>query len=416
MPDLGLFGTLEWPTDWGIALALVLATAIIYWPISTAQFLNLDDPLYVSANPHVLGGLSWSDLRWDLTTQQGGYWIPATWLSLMLDATLFGPGPFGFHLTNVVLHATNAVILFVVLLRLTHSRLRSAFVAAVFCVHPLHVESVAWVTERKDVLSTLFWWSSLGLYGLYVQTARSRDLVLSLIAFVIGLTAKPALVTLPLTLLLLDLWPLGRMRLSGPDSNVVRLIREKQWFFGFSAAAALVTLWTQRHAEAGLQALSFAGRSLNAVLSLRDYVLRAFWPSNLAIFYPFPATIPIRDVAVAAVCLFAFSAFALAIVRRAPYITVGWFWFLVTLAPVSGLMQSGAQGRADRFMYVPLVGLTVIVAWSIPALVARVRWANADSCSPISRPCSRLHVHRAHTGRLLAGQRRGVAAKSQRHT
>ncbi len=331
-----------------ICAALVLATFGVYAQLFRASFVNYDDPDYARAG----------SLRWAFSAEAAN-WFPVTRLSHMLDVRLFGMNAGWHHLTSVTLHAAAAVLLFLFLRRATAAVWPSAFVAFVFALHPLHVESVAWVAERKDVLCAFFWFVALWAYA-----RGSRWLVLA--AFVLGLMSKPMIVTLPFTLMLLDLWPLKRgWRL-----------REKLPLFALSAAGAIVTYAVQSAAGAvkpmGAPALA------NALVSYATYILKTLWPSGLAVFYPYPAAIPLWQVLAAAATLAAITYAVLRAWRRYPYLAAGWLWFLGTLVPVIGLVQVGAQARADRYMYVPMVGLAVMIAWGAADLLrgrARLQWA-----------------------------------------
>ncbi|HUL98834.1 MAG TPA: hypothetical protein VLU24_05335, partial [Mycobacterium sp.] len=347
----------------------------------------------MTANPHVAGGLTWENVAWAFTTNHAANWHPLTWLSHMADVELFGMNAGAHHLTSLLFHAANTLLLFLLLRRMTGALGRSAFVAALFAVHPLHVESVAWVAERKDVLSTLFWMLTLLAYARYVEAsslaAESRPgrlgwyaLVLLLLA--LGLLAKPMLVTLPFVMLLLDVWPLGRLnRSAGPDaggpsrlpgSGRVRLraagalILEKVPLFVLVAASSAVTLVVQHRGGAmtAFRKYPFPLLLQNALVSCVAYIADMVWPAGLGMFYPLPSAIAAWKVAGATVLLAIASLIAIGAFRKRPYITVGWFWYLGTLVPVIGLVQVGLQARADRYTYIPLIGLFIIVAWGTP--------------------------------------------------
>jgi tetratricopeptide (TPR) repeat protein len=346
-----------------IRAGLVLLVAVVFGQTVRFEFVALDDPGYVAENEQVLSGLTLEGLRWAATTTAMGNWHPLTWLSLMLDAEIGGPAPAIFHLTNVLLHAANTLLLFGLLERATGDRWPSVFVAALFAVHPLHVESVAWVAERKDVLSTLFWLLATLAYVRWVERPSAGRYALVLAALAAGLAAKPMLVTLPITLLLLDAWPLA----SSPGRTLRRRAAEKLPLFVLSAAAAALALWAQARtgAVAPVEAYPLGTRVANAVVASVRYACDLFWPAGLAVPYPYDAAglTPLR-VGASAALLAAVTALALTQARRRPYLLVGWLWYLVTLAPVIGLVQVGEQGRADRYTYVPLIGLFVMIAWS----------------------------------------------------
>jgi tetratricopeptide (TPR) repeat protein len=350
-----------------VAAALVAVTLALFAPTYTSAFVNYDDPIYVSQNPHVQAGLTWSGITWAFQTTRLGAWHPLTWLSLQLDASLYGTkSAGGFHLTNVLLHAAAAVLLFLAMRRLTGTLWRAALVAALFAVHPLHVESVAWVAERKDVLSGLFWMLTLLAYARYAERPTLGRSLAVVAAFALGLMAKPMLVTLPCVLLLLDYWPLRR-------PLTWRLLLEKLPLFALTAVACPLTLYAQQGAGAMIQLteVSLANRAGHALISYCAYLLKAVWPANLAVFYPYPAHTVVWQVVAAGLLLAAVTAVAVRLRRRCPYVLVGWLWFLGTLVPVIGLVQVGGQAWADRYTYLPYVGLLVAVTWVGADLLAR---------------------------------------------
>ncbi|HEY3120909.1 MAG TPA: tetratricopeptide repeat protein [Vicinamibacteria bacterium] len=342
----------------------------LYAPVRHHGFVNFDDSQYVSENPSVSAGLTWQGLSWAFTTRHAGNWHPLTWLSHMLDVQLFGLDAGAHHLTSLALHVANTLLLFGLLHAMTGALVRSAFVAALFGVHPLHVESVAWVAERKDVLSALFFFSTLWAYLAYVRKPRPGRYALVLVLFALGLMAKPMLVTLPFVLLLLDYWPLARTR---EPSARRRLVLEKLPLLGLAAASSFVTFVVQRQAGAvkALDALPLDRRLVNAVISYVAYIGQTLWPARLAAIYPYPASFPAWAVTAAVVVLVAVTVLAVRMARRYPYLPVGWLWYLGTLVPVIGLVQVGSQPMADRYTYIPLVGLFVVVAWGLPDLLDR---------------------------------------------
>jgi Flp pilus assembly protein TadD len=365
-----------------VGLALVAATLAVFGPACANQFINYDDPQYVTDNPNVLAGLSRESTRWALTSTEVFNWHPLTWISLQLDCTLYRLRPWGYHLTNVLLHAANTLLLFLALRRLTGVVWPSALVAALFAVHPLHVESVAWVAERKDVLSTFFGLLALAAYARYVERpGLGRYLVVAL-ALALSLMAKPMLVTLPALFLLLDYWPLGRLRfgqsvaartIPAAPAALALVLGEKLPLFILAAASSLLTVIAQHQGGAmqSLGAIPLNQRAGNAVVSYLRYLGQALWPGGLAPFYPHPlGTLPAWQVAAAAGLLVGITALVLAVARRRPYLAVGWLWYLGTLVPVIGLVQAGYQGWADRYTYVPLIGVFVMLAWGLADLVA----------------------------------------------
>jgi protein O-mannosyl-transferase len=352
-----------------ICLVLVVLNLFVFARVGGFEFVNWDDPSYITENIHVQQGLSWSTVRWALTTAHSPYWHPLTWLSHLLDVSLFGLDPGGHHLTNLLLHIVNSLLLFGLLRRLTGHEWRSAFVAAIFAVHPLHVESVAWVTERKDVLSTCFLLLTIGAYSSYVRKpSRGRYAVMSVL-FVLALMSKPMVVTLPVLLLLLDIWPLGRVGAGSERAVWGWLLVEKIPVLVLAAATSVATVMVQRRvgAMASLAALSWTARLSNAIVGYGEYVWKTIWPANLAAFYPF-RDYPVPLVVAVAVALGAVTIVAVALRQRTPALLVGWLWFVIALLPVTGLLQAGEQRIADRFMYVPMIGLLMILTWGLPAL------------------------------------------------
>jgi tetratricopeptide (TPR) repeat protein len=352
-----------------IGVALAAMTSAVFHHALQNGFVDYDDN--VTGNPHVETGLSVENVRWAFTTFQAANWHPLTWLSWQLDAQLYGPRPWGFHLTNVLLHAANTVLLFAALLRMTGAAWPSAWVAAFFGVHPLHVESVAWVAERKDTLSTLFWMVALVAYARYAERPTPRRYVPVFLATALGLMAKPMVVTLPCVLLLLDYWPLRR------GSSWGRLVIEKLPLFALAAAAGILTLHAQRldRAFGSLEQLPVAVRVANALNSYVGYLVQTAWPFRLSVFYPHPAErLSWACAAAAAGVLATVSYAAVRWARRLPYFFVGWFWYLGTLVPVIGLVQVGSQAMADRYTYVPLIGVFIAVAWGVAELASRGGW------------------------------------------
>jgi tetratricopeptide (TPR) repeat protein len=367
-----------------ISLLLLAGTLIVFWPLGHAEFINYDDNLYISENSHVRDGVTWEGVRWAFSADlladspNADYWVPVTVLSHLLVIELFGLDPAAHHLVNAALHALNTVLLFLLLQRITGALWRSAVVAALFAVHPLHVESVAWVSERKDVLSGLFLMLTLWAYVRYAEhPARHRYLVVAAV-FVLGLMAKPMLVTTPLLLLLLDYWPLGRfssegLRAGRGSSAVWKLAWEKAPLFILAVVSAVLTyLAAQREgAVHSFEQTPVAVRLENALVSYVSYIGKMVWPHDLAVLYPYPRDgFPAWQVAGAGVLLVCVSVFAMRERRTRPYVIVGWCWYLVTLAPVIGVVQAGAQAMADRYAYLPLIGLFVIMAWGVEDLTA----------------------------------------------
>jgi tetratricopeptide (TPR) repeat protein len=362
--------------DFGVC-ALLVVVFLVFGQTFRHGFVNYDDDQYFYSNPHVKAGLTWSGVTWAFQAGYASNWHPLTWLSLMSDAQLFGPGPAGPHLTNIILHAANTVLLFLLLRRLTGAYWRSAAVAAVFAIHPLHVESVAWVSERKDVLSGFFFMLTLLMYARYVEGIQAQKAKmfygLALVLFALGLMSKPMLVTLPFVLLLLDWWPLKRFEFSTFNSQrrtILQLALEKLPFFLLSAASCVATISAQQSAVRSIVSLPLTDRLGNASVSYVIYLAQMFWPENLAVFYPYRLDLPAWQVAGTAALLFSATLLAFLMARKLPYFPVGWFWYLGMLVPVIGLVQAGDQSHADRYTYLPQIGLYLVIAWGVNDLTA----------------------------------------------
>jgi tetratricopeptide (TPR) repeat protein len=400
-----------------ICLVLALVTLVVYWPITRHGFTNFDDDGYITGNSHVKSGLTWSGLVWAFKNTETANWHPLTWISHMVDCQLYGLNPGGHHLTNLLFHIANTLLLFLLLNELTGALWRSAFVAALFAWHPLHIESVAWAAERKDVLSAFFWMLTLLAYTRYVrgvigdkcQVTRTDHVsspvtclpaealakaghvspyyCLALFFFACGLMSKPMVVTLPFVLLLLDFWPLARcssfkfqvssseklstaprmpsgLNVQPSTKSAFGLIYEKLPFFALAAAGSVVTYLVQKTGGAvSNDTLSF--RVANALWSYLRYIFKTFWPADLAVIYPFPSHWLAGLAMVAATLLVIGSGWFIFLAGRHPCLLVGWFWFLGTLAPVIGLVQIGSQSMADRYMYIPSIGLFILVVWGL---------------------------------------------------
>jgi tetratricopeptide (TPR) repeat protein len=482
-----------------VCVLLAVAVLLVFGQTLRHEFVNYDDDQYFSSNSHVQHGLTRGGVAWAFRTMLASNWHPLTWLSLMLDVELFGPGPVGPHLTNVLLHAANTVLLFLLLRRLTDALWPSAFVAAVFAIHPLHVESVAWVAERKDVLSGLFFMLALLMYARFAQcvtsgtwpafaalpsphgsdeTSRRGKQVtrteaaapapdslrvtrlpaealakaghpslfygLSLLFFTLGLMSKPMLVTLPFVLLLLDYWPLNRFARFTIRDLVFRLptnrlVIEKIPFLALSAASCAVTLLAQRHVIEPMEWFPLSSRINNALVAYVTYLGQMFYPAELAVFYPLPeSNLPPREVLLALILLAGIGTGVLVLRRRRPYLLVGWLWYLGVLVPVIGLVQVGGQGHADRYTYLPFIGVFIMLAWGARDLFSFWRhrrqvlgvaafilmaalmactviqtryWRNSVSLWTHALACtSRNYVGHNNLGMVLAGQGRFTEA------
>jgi len=360
-----------------ITLLLVVMTVAVFWQTLGNGFTNYDDDEYVTNNGRVQKGLSGESIVWAFTTTHSFNWHPLTWISHMLDWQLYGRNAMGHHLTSLLFHLANVLLLFFVLNRMTKSMWKSAFVAALFGIHPLHVESVAWIAERKDVLSTFFWLLTMLTYVWYVERPGIGKYLLVMLSLALGLMAKPMLVTLPFALLLLDYWPLGRFRVkaakerSKPQSGW-KLVREKIPLFVLAAASCVITVVAQRKGGAVvvLGNLPLGQRVAGALAAYISYIVKMVWPSGLVVFYPHPTnTLPSWQVVGATVLLILVTVLAIKAARSRPYLTVGWLWYVITLLPVIGFVQVGSQAMADRYTYIALTGLFVIVAWGVPDLL-----------------------------------------------
>ncbi|SPE30404.1 Tetratricopeptide TPR_2 repeat protein [Candidatus Sulfopaludibacter sp. SbA6] len=352
-----------------LALALFVATLGFYAQVRDYEFVNYDDPAYVTDNIHVRSGLTRESVAWAFSTGYESNWFPLTWLSHMLDCQLFGLKSGLHHLTSVLLHAFSAVLLFALLHRLTRALWRSLFVAFVFALHPLHVESVAWIAERKDVLGALFWVVTLWTYLNYTKHRSFGRYLVVILALCCGLMSKPMIVTLPFVALLLDWWPLRRFAVRG-------VILEKIPLLALSIAGSIVTYVVQRHGGSvvSIAQIPIAARAGNALASYAVYAGKIFWPANLAVFYPYSTEGILWKGLAAGAVLAGITALVLREMSRRPYLAVGWLWYLGTLVPVIGLIQVGAQARADRYTYIPMIGISLILAWGMAE--ACERWPN----------------------------------------
>jgi hypothetical protein len=359
----------------GVALLLLAAVGSVYTPVVRHDFVNYDDNTYVTQNYRVQEGLSVSGALWAAKTFHESNWHPLTWLSHMIDWELFGDWAGGHHLSSVILHGVSTVVLFLLLFRLTGRAGRSAFVAAWFGLHPLHVESVAWVAERKEVLSTLFGWLTIGAWIRYARGGGGRWYIMALLLFVATLCCKPMWVTLPLLLLLMDLWPLQRFTVvSCRTAAGRRLLWEKLPLLLVAAVSSIVTILAQRTGTAmvRLEALPLAARLGNAVLSYAVYLVQAVWPARLCVHYPHPGTdLPLFPTLSALALLIAISLWVVRGIPRTQPQLFGWGWYLLTLIPVIGIVQVGSQGHADHYTYMPLVGIFIAVVWCAGDLLER---------------------------------------------
>jgi Tfp pilus assembly protein PilF len=369
-----------------ICLALTFATAAVFYQVYTYDFVNYDDQIYVYENPNIQAGITLNSVKWAFTSGYAANWHPITWLSHMLDWQLFGSNPAGFHLTNLILHIVNTLLLFFVLKRMTNTLWQSAFVAALFALHPLHVESVAWVSERKDVLSTFFWLLTMWAYVRYCGNKQTPNIklgakqtyyLLTIIFFALGLMSKPMLVTLPFVLLLLDYWPLERLN---TKRSLPYLLIEKIPLFVMAVISSIITFIVQKKSGAteAIEGLSLSDRLANVPISYVKYIIKMIWPARLAVLYPHPRQNVSFSVAViSAVVLLVITILIFQLAKNHRYLFAGWFWYLGTLVPVIGFVQVGHQAIADRYSYITLTGLFIIIAWGFPYLLTKWQYKKA---------------------------------------
>jgi len=345
--------------------AILLLTAAVYAQVRNFAFMPVDDPIYVSLNGHVRGGLTPQSIIWALTSRTASNWHPLTWMSHMLDCQFYGLNAGKHHITNLLFHLANTLLLFIVLKRATGAVWRSAFVAGLFALHPLHVESVAWICERKDVLSTFFWMLTMLAYVYYAEKPKAWRYMLVAVAFALGLMAKPMLVSIPIVLLLFDYWPLKR-----GDVGWKRLVLEKTPLFVLSLASCVMTFIAQ-HGGGAMQEFSaypLGVRIANSLVAYTGYLAKMIVPTNIGPMYPHPGnTIPVWTVVISGLVFAALTVTALALGRKVPYLIVGWLIYVITLGPVIGLVQVGQQSMADRYTYIPLIGIFIAIAWMVPA-------------------------------------------------
>ena len=394
-----------------VYIILIVATLAVFWQVNQFDFINLDDPVYVIENKNIQSGITSNGVKWAFSTTYAQFWHPLTWLSLMFDYQLHGLNAGGYHLTNLILHLLSTLLLFWLFNRMTGAIWRSAFVAALFALHPLHVESVAWISERKDVLSAFFWMLALCLYVYYTEKPVTKRYLLVLLCFACGLMSKSMIVTLPLVLILLDYWPLGRLQRQKIGTNmkekvpvstnsgqkktktkkgalkektylptnqklseakiagIIPLwqIMEKIPFFILSAIFTILTLYAQY--KPSFKGFSLSSRMANAPVSFVAYLEKTFWPHDLAVFYPFSDQLPVWQVLGSTLLIIVVSAVVIVTVKRMPYLFVGWLWYAITLLPVIGIVQVGKHAMADRYTYLPLIGISIMLAWGIPSLI-----------------------------------------------
>ncbi len=368
-----------------IGITLIILILLVFWRVQHFEFLNYDDQIYVTDNVQVRQGLTLESVKWAFTSDEAGFWHPLTWLSLMLDYELYRLNPGGYHWTNLLFHIAGTFLLFWGLYRMTGEAWCSGLVAALFAVHPLHVESVAWVAERKDVLSSFFWMATIAAYIWFTERPVIGRYMAVVIIFIFGLMSKPMLVTMPFVLLLLDYWPLNRFPRplshnyglsaeAGPEKNSVSLLQlliEKAplLFLAVMASILVFTAQIKFHALSSLDAFPLDSRVANALVSYTGYIIKTFWPKDLSVFYPHPGYWPMWKVVLSGLALLTAGVSAYFASKRYPYVAVGWLWYLGVLIPVIGLVQIGSFAMADRFSYLSIIGIFIIVVWGLKDLI-----------------------------------------------
>lgn len=362
-----------------VTFLLIIAILVVYYRVGTFDFITFDDDIYVYSEPHVKGGLSLQNIIWCFTTPHARNWHPLTSISLFINSQVFGMNPCSYHLINLFLHISNTLLLLLVLWKMTQGFWPSLFVAALFALHPIHVESVAWISERKDVLCTFFWLLTMLTYSWYVSSPKIERYIIVSLFLVFSLLAKPMAVTLPFILLLMDYWPLCRFQFSRSlkdNANLHHIILEKLPFFFIVIGVCIITFFVQRGTELVQKSDLFPIdlKASNAIISYVVYLIRMLWPFNLAIFYPYPQNLLLVQTIISGLLLLFITLLALRFVKKAPYFVMGWLWYLGTLVPVIGIVQVGQQASADRYTYIPLIGIFIIIAWGVSESLIKSRY------------------------------------------
>ena len=357
-----------------LIIYIVLAAAVlaVYWQVHQFDFVNIDDNIYVTENYHIKSGITLASIRWAFGNRYGDLWNPLVWLSLMADYELYGLNAGGYHVTNLIFHILSTLLLFWLFHRMTGALWKSAFVAAFFALHPLHVESVAWVSERKDVLSAFFWMLTLCIYVVYTEKQSIQRYLLVVFSFVLALLSKPMVVTLPLIMILLDYWPLKRFENQNRLSDtIVWQLKEKLPLMVLSAVFAVITIIAQQKSYDPEASFALTARLINVPVTFVTYLIKTFRPYDLAVIYPFSSHIPAWQTAGALLLIAAVTAAVIVTAKRLPYLFVGWFWYTIIVAPVIGTVQVGNQAMADRYTYLPLIGIGIMLAWGVPRLLQK---------------------------------------------
>ena len=349
-----------------IYIVLTLATLAVYWQASRFDFINFDDPVYIMESSYVKSGTTLEGIRWAFMTKHTGLWYPLVWLSFMVDYQIYGLHPGGYHVTNLIFHMLSTLLLFWLFCRMTGAVWKSAFVAFLFALHPLHVESVAWVSERKDVLSAFFWMLTLCLYVYYTEKPVVKRYLPVIFCFSLALMSKPMVVTLPVIMMLLDYWPLNRFQ-SQKSNWFFWQLKEKWPFFVLSLVLVFITFYTPDRAE--IKYLPFSFRLANAPVAAVTYLVKTFWPYNMAFFYPFPKQIPVWQFLATFLFIIFISTIVIVLVKKMPHLFVGWLWYMIMILPVVKIVSVGTDAMADRYHYLPSIGITLMLAWGIPSLI-----------------------------------------------
>jgi len=369
-----------------LSILIAVLTLAIYWQVLDYGFINFDDPTYVIENNHIRDGLTIEGIKWAFTSFYASNWHPLTWLSHMLDIEFHGMNPGKHHLSNITIHTLNAVLLFILLERMTGMLWRSAMVAALFALHPLHVESVAWISERKDVLSTFFGILTLSAYVWYTRMPGLKRYSLMAVLFICSVMSKPMMVTLPFLMLVLDFWPLKRIDVMKRESgykpvmrtlhNLLLLLREKIILFAVALISGIVTVCAQ-HSGGAVQSvvlLNLGDRMMNAAVSYCTYIWKMVWPTGLAVYYPYPSAFVFSHVVLCMALIVVVTIAIIAFMDKRPYLASGWFWYMVTLLPVIGIIQVGGQSMADRYTYVPSIGIFIMAVWGVSDALEKCRY------------------------------------------
>ncbi len=354
---------------------LAVITLAVFGQVTHFDFVSLDDPIYVINNPHITSGISLEGIGWAFTTTYADFWHPLTWMSLMLDYQFYGLNPGGYHITNLILHILGTFLLFWLFNRMTGAVWKSAFIAVLFALHPLHVESVARIASRKDVLSAFFWMLTLCLHVYYTEKPAIKRYLPVLFSFVLALMSKPMVVTLPVIMILLDYWPLRRFE-SQKGNLFLRQVKEKFLFFALSAVFSIITIYAQNKSDITEMQHPLPSRIINAIISFVTYLKKTFWPGDLIVCYDFFDQVYLWQIITGLLLIISISIVAMLLVRRLPALFVGWFWYFIALLPVIGIIPRGFNNMADHYTYLPLIGIFIMLAWGIPDWIKNRNQAN----------------------------------------